>query len=104
MKVIPLSLPNNYINHIVEDSLGTIWVATSKRWFYITTIIIISRLLDTIVFILPSEGGILFGGEISFSAIIKKPDHGQHLYLPEENLDISNTGYKKMVQLKKIKY
>ena len=26
-----LSLPNNYINHIVEDSLGTIWVATSKE-------------------------------------------------------------------------
>ena len=25
-----LSLPNNYINHIAEDSLCNIWVATSK--------------------------------------------------------------------------
>ena len=30
-----LSLPNNYINHIVEDSLGTIWVATSKEMVFI---------------------------------------------------------------------
>lgn len=92
-----LSLPNNYINHIVEDSLGTIWVATSKRWFYITAIIIISRLLDTIVFILPSALKEVYCLEvrISFSAIIIKAGPWTASIFARRRIWIyPNTGYK----------
>lgn len=94
-----LSLPNNYINHIVEDSLGTIWVATPpKRWFYITAIIIISRLLDTIVFILPSALKEVYCLEvrISFSAIIIKAGPWTASIFARRRIWIyPNTGYKK---------
>lgn len=92
-----LSLPNNYINHIVEDSLGTIWVATSKRWFYITAIIIISRLLDTIVSILPSALKEVYCLEvrISFSAIIIKAGPWTASIFARRRIWIyPNTGYK----------
>lgn len=60
-----LSLPNNYINHIVEDSLGTIWVATSKEMVLYNSDNhnFTPTGYNCIYSSLCIEGGILFGSE-----------------------------------------
>lgn len=59
-----LSLPNNYINHIAEDSLGNIWIATAKEMIrYNKDHHFIPTGYEYIYSSLCIEGGILFGSE-----------------------------------------
>ena len=91
-----LSLPNNYINHIVEDSLGTIWVATSKEMVLYNSDNhnFTPTGYNCIYSSLCIEGGILFGR--SFSAIIIKAGPWTASIFARRRIWIyPNTGYKK---------
>lgn len=102
-----LSLPNNYINHIVEDSLGTIWVATSKEMVLYNSDNhnFTPTGYNCIYSSLCIEGGILFGSEnIIFRYNYKSRTMDSIYICQKKNLDISEYRIQKMVQLKKIKY
>ena len=86
------------VTSVTMDQKGRLWIGTPKRWFYITAIIIISRLLDTIVFILPSALKEVYCLEvrISFSAIIIKAGPWTASIFARRRIWIyPNTGYKK---------
>lgn len=94
-----LSLPNNYINHIVEDSLGTIWVATSKEMvLYNSDNHNFTPTGYNCIFILPSALKEVYCLEvrISFSAIIIKAGPWTASIFARRRIWIyPNTGYKK---------
>lgn len=101
-----LSLPNNYINHIVEDSLGTIWVATSKEMVLYNSDNhnFTPTGYNCIYSSLCIEGGILFGSEnIIFRYNYKSRTMDSIYICQKKNLDISEYRIQKMVQLKKNK-
>lgn len=61
----PYSLPDNYINHIAEDSLGDIWIATSKEMviFDSDSAHFHPTGCHSVYSSLCTEGGILFGSD-----------------------------------------
>ena len=101
------SLPDNHIHHITEDATGNLWVATSKGLVLYDKekekFGLVSR--SPIYSSLPTEGGILFGG----NNVLYRYDYREknmervHIYNEQPEMQLSEYRIQEMCMLEKDK-
>lgn len=103
----PSSLPDNYINHVGEDSTGNIWIATAKGLAMYDSendnFTPVSR--GVIYSSLCIEGGILFGSNNVIYRYDYKKQNMERIYIYNNppHIELSEYRVQKMIQLEKNK-